>query len=349
VVTGPVRRLGLFTHLDEPGPAGEVYRYNLDLLARAEQLGVDTAWVAVRHFRSGLAGLPAAFPFLAALAVRTSRIRLGTAVVPLAFEDPIRLAEDAAVLDALSGGRVELGVGKGLGMGFSAESFRAFQIDERERDRRYTGTLAALRRILGGAALTDGGSTLYPPAPELAERIWQATSDPATTIAAAQAGDALQLTRGVPGADSGAVQAQQARTYLAHYADPNRAHSNRAHPDRPPRIGISRAVVPAASRDDALHALGVSLRASAARAGRSDAPASLGEVAAVADRLNTKYGTAADIVDQLAADPAVGLATDLIIGFSPLVPEPAAAMRLLETVTTELAPALGWSPAEALV
>ena len=339
MVTGPARRLGLFTHLDEPGPAGEVYRYNLDLLARAEQLGVDTAWVAVRHFRSGLAGLPAAFPFLAALAVRTSRIRLGTAVVPLAFEDPIRLAEDAAVLDALSGGRVELGVGKGLGMGFSAESFRAFQIDERERERRYTGALAALRRILGGAALTDVGSTLYPPAPELAGRIWQATSNSATTIAAAQAGDALQLTRGVPGADSGTVQAQQARTYLAHYA----------HPDRPPRIGISRAVVPAASRDDALRALGVSLRASAARAGRSDAPASLGEVAAVADRLNTKYGTAADIADQLAADPAVGLATDLIIGFSPLVPEPAEATRLLETVTTELAPALGWSPAEALV
>ncbi|HEY1673250.1 MAG TPA: LLM class flavin-dependent oxidoreductase [Streptosporangiaceae bacterium] len=344
MVTGQARRLGLFTHLDEPGPAGEVYRYNLDLLARAEQLGVDTAWVAVRHFRSGLAGLPAAFPFLAALAVRTSRIRLGTAVVPLAFEDPIRLAEDAAVLDALSGGRVELGVGKGLGMGFSAESFRAFQIDERERERRYTSALAALRRILGGAPLTDVGSTLYPPAPELAERIWQATSDPATTIAAAQAGDALQLTRGVPGADSGAVQAEQARTYLAHYV-----HPDRAHPDRPPRIGISRAVVPAASRDDALHALGVSLRASAARAGRSDAPASRAEVAAVADRLNTKYGTAADIADQLAADPAVGLATDLIIGFSPLVPEPAEATRLLETVTTELAPALGWSPAEALV
>jgi alkanesulfonate monooxygenase SsuD/methylene tetrahydromethanopterin reductase-like flavin-dependent oxidoreductase (luciferase family) len=335
-----VTRLGLFTHLDEPGPAGPVYRYNLGLLARAEQLGVDTAWVAVRHFRSGLAGLPAAFPFLAALAVRTSRIRLGTAVVPLAFEDPIRLAEDAAVLDALSDGRVELGVGKGLGMGFSAESFRAFRVDEDERDQRYRDALAALRRILAGAPLTDTGSTLYPPAPELATRIWQATSNPATTIAAARAGDALQLTRGVPGAaDSGAVQAEQARAYLAHYR----------HPDRPPRIGISRAVVPAASREDALEVLGASLRASAIRAGRGDAPGSLAEVAAVADRLNTKYGTTEEIVAALAADPAVGLATDLIIGFSPLVPGPAEAEQLLETVTTELAPALGWSPAAALV
>ena len=335
-----VTRLGLFTHLDEPGPAGQVYRYNLGLLARAEQLGVDTAWVAGRHFRSGLAGLPAAFPFLAALAVRTSRIRLGTAVVPLAFEDPIRLAEDAAVLDALSDGRVELGVGKGLGMGFSAESFRAFRIDEDERDQRYRDALAALRRILAGAPLTDAGSTLYPPAPELATRIWQATSNPATTIAAARAGDALQLTRGVPGAaDSGAVQAEQARAYLAHYR----------HPDRPPRIGISRAVVPAASREDALEVLSASLRASAIRAGRDDAPGSLAEVAAVADRLNTKYGTTEEIVAALAADPAVGLATDLIIGFSPLVPGPAEAEQLLETVTTELAPALGWSPAAALV
>jgi alkanesulfonate monooxygenase SsuD/methylene tetrahydromethanopterin reductase-like flavin-dependent oxidoreductase (luciferase family) len=335
-----VIRLGLFTHLDEPGPAGAVYRYNLDLLARAEELGVDTAWVAVRHFRSGLAGLPSAFPFLAALAVRTTRIRLGPAVVPLAFEDPIRLAEDAAVLDALSDGRLELGVGKGLGMGFSAESFRAFKIDEGERNRRYTGALAALRRILAGAPLTEAGSTLYPPAPGLAGRIWQATSDPATTIAAARAGDALLLTRGVPGrADSGAVQAEQARTYLAHYR----------HPDRPPRIGISRAVVPAASCDDALRALGISLRASAARSGQGDAPGSRAEVAAVADRLNTRYGPAGDIAAALAADPAVGLATDLIIGFSPLVPDPAEAERLLVTVTAELAPALGWSPAGTLV
>ena len=335
-----VSRLGLFTHLDEPGPAGAVYRYNLDLLARAEELGVDTAWVAVRHFRSGLAGLPSAFPFLAALALGTTRIRLGPAVVPLAFEDPIRLAEDAAVLDALSDGRLELGVGKGLGMGFSAESFRAFKIDEGERNRRYSGALTALRRILAGAPLTEAGSTLYPPAPGLAGRIWQATSDPATTIAAARAGDALLLTRAVPGsAGSGAVQAEQARTYLAHYR----------HPDRPPRIGISRAVVPAASRDDALAALGVSLRASAARSGRGDVPASGAEVAAVADRLNTKYGTTAEIAAALAADPAVALATDLIIGFSPLVPDPAEAERLLTTVTTELAPALGWSPAGALV
>jgi alkanesulfonate monooxygenase SsuD/methylene tetrahydromethanopterin reductase-like flavin-dependent oxidoreductase (luciferase family) len=332
------RRLGLFSHLDEPGSPVEVYRRNLDLFVAAEDLGVDTAWVAVRHFHSDLAGLPSAFPFLAALAARTQRIRLGTAVIPLAFEDPIRLAEDAAVLDALSDGRLELGVGKGLGMGFSTESFAAFHIDDAERERRYVDTLSALRRILGGAALTEAGSCLYPPAQGLAGRIWQATANMSTTIAAAEAGDALQLHRTVPGADPGAVQARQAETYLAHYDSP-----------RPPRIGISRAVVPASSREAALRALGESLQESAARQGRTDAPATPAEVAAVAERGNTKYGTAQQIADELAADPAVALSTDLILGFNPLVPALDESHRLLEIVTSELAPALGWSPAGALV
>jgi alkanesulfonate monooxygenase SsuD/methylene tetrahydromethanopterin reductase-like flavin-dependent oxidoreductase (luciferase family) len=333
------RRLGLFTHLDEPGTATDVYRHNLDLFVAAERLGVDTAWVAVRHFRSNLAGLPSAFPFLAALSARTERIGLGTAVVPVAFEDPIRLAEDAAVLDALSGGRVELGVGKGLGMGFSTETFRAFQIDDSERERRYVDGLAALRRVLNGAALTDNGSTLYPPAAGLADRIWQATANLDTTRAAAAAGDALQLHRGVPNADAGVVQAQQARHYLDAFQ----------HPWKSPRIGISRAVVPAAGKVAALEAIGDSLAASAARLGKTDVPTTLEAVAALADRINTKYGTPEQIADELAADQAVQLATDLIIGFTPLVPALDQAFRLLEIVTSQLAPALGWSPAGAFV
>jgi hypothetical protein len=224
-------------------------------------------------------------------------------------------------------------------MGFSTETFRAFQIDDAERERRYVDGLAALRRVLSGVALTDNGSTLYPPAAGLADRIWQATANLDTTVAAAAAGDALQLHRGVPNADSGVVQAQQAQLYL----------DNFRHPWKSPRIGISRAVVPAASKVAALEAIGDSLRASAARLGKTDAPTTLTEVATWADRINTKYGTPDEIADQLHADPAVQLSTDLIIGFTPLVPATDHAFRLLEIVTAELAPALGWSPAGALV
>jgi len=335
-------RLGLFSHLDEPGPAGEVYRRAVELFAYAERLGVDTAWVAVRHFHSGLAGLPSGLVFLAALAARTERIGLGTAVVPLAFENPIRLAEDAAVLDAVSGGRVELGVGKGLGMGLSTETFAAFGVDDRERERRYVEALTALRRTLDGEALTEAGSSLHPPAPGLTGRIWQATGSLATTVAVAEAGDALQVHRGVPGAtDSGAVQAEQIRVYLRAYRGP-----------RPPRVGISRGIVPAESREHALDLIRASLRANAVRQGRLAELAeldSLAEVAAVAERLNTKYGTVDQVVEQLAADPAVALATDLIVGFTPAVPTFEQARDLVEVVATRIAPALGWRRQTALV
>jgi alkanesulfonate monooxygenase SsuD/methylene tetrahydromethanopterin reductase-like flavin-dependent oxidoreductase (luciferase family) len=332
------KRLGLFTHLDEPGPPGDVYQQNLELLAHAERLGVDTAWVAMRHFHSGLAGLPSAFVFLAALAARTTRIGLGSAVVPLVFEDPIRLAEDAAVLDALSAGRVELGVGKGLGMGFSTESFAAFRIDDTERDHRYVQSLTALRRILADAPLTEAGSSLYPPAPGLAGRIWQATSSRSTTVAAAEAGEGLQLHRTVAGAtDPGAVQAAQIRVYLDAYRG-----------SRAPRVGVSRGIVPAANRRAALELIRESVRGNAVRLNRADAPDTLAEVAIVADRMNTKYGTPDEIVAQLTSDPAVAMATDLIMGFTPAVPSFAHSRTLVEAVVAEIAPALGWQPATVL-
>jgi alkanesulfonate monooxygenase SsuD/methylene tetrahydromethanopterin reductase-like flavin-dependent oxidoreductase (luciferase family) len=334
-----IQRLGLFSHVDEPGDAGDVYRATVELFTHAERLGVDTAWVAVRHFHSALAGLPSAFVLLSALATRTTRIGLGTAVVPLAFENPIRLAEDAAVLDALSGGRVELGVGKGLGMGFSTESFAAFHIDDGEREQRYTQALAALRGILTDTPLTDSGSTLYPPAAGLAERIWQATATPATTVAAAEAGDALQVHRGVPGAaDSGAVQAEQIRTYLNAYRGAG-----------PPRVGLSRGIVPADSRVAALELIRDALRANAVRQGKGPGPDRLDEVAAFADRMNTKYGSTEEVVDQLAGDPAVALATDLIVGFTPAVPTFAHSRELVELVAAQIAPALGWRHEPALV
>jgi alkanesulfonate monooxygenase SsuD/methylene tetrahydromethanopterin reductase-like flavin-dependent oxidoreductase (luciferase family) len=331
------KRLGLFTHLDEPGSPTEVYHQHLDLLAHAERLGIDTAWVAVRHFHSGLAGLPSAFVFLAALAARTTRIGLGSAVVPLVFEDPIRLAEDTAVLDALSGGRVELGVGKGLGMGFSTESFAAFRIDDAERDRRYVRSLAALRRILADAPLTEAGSSLYPPAPGLIGRIWQATSSRSTTVAAAEAGEGLQLHRTVAGAtDPGAVQAAQIQVYLDAYRGAG-----------PPRVGISRGIVPADSRRAALELIRDSLRTNAVRL-NAEAPDTLAEVAAVADRMNTKYGSTDHVIEQLVTDPAVALATDLIIGFTPAVPSFEHSRALVEVVAAEIAPALGWQPATVL-
>jgi len=105
--------LGFLSHLHGTSPPHQLYRDYLELFVAAEELGFDSAWVAQHHFDAASGRLPSPFTFLAAVAERTRRIHLGTAVLTLPLEDPVRVAEDAAVLDALSGGRVELGVGSG--------------------------------------------------------------------------------------------------------------------------------------------------------------------------------------------------------------------------------------------
>src|SRR6185503_18727813 len=108
------KRLGFFTRLlDETGPA-ERYRLAIAQIVHAERVGFDSAWVAQHHFHEDEGGLPAPFVFLAQVAARTSRIRLGTGIVTLPLELPVRVAEDAAVLDLMRGGRRP-----GAGTGFT--------------------------------------------------------------------------------------------------------------------------------------------------------------------------------------------------------------------------------------
>lgn len=103
--------LSFTSYLEDGVDARDSLEDGIALVRHAEELGLDGAWLRVRHFERALTG---AFPFLAALARETSRIRIGTAVVPMAGESPVRLAEDAATVDLLSGGRLELGVSGGI-------------------------------------------------------------------------------------------------------------------------------------------------------------------------------------------------------------------------------------------
>ncbi|MGO1255483.1 LLM class flavin-dependent oxidoreductase, partial [Microbacterium gubbeenense] len=107
-MTGP--RLGFFSRLLEDAPAADRYRFALEQIEAADRAGFSSAWVAQHHFSRDEGGLPSPLVLLAAAAARTTRIRLGTAVLTLPIDDPVRAAEDASVLDAMSGGRVQLGV-----------------------------------------------------------------------------------------------------------------------------------------------------------------------------------------------------------------------------------------------
>src|SRR6516165_1677100 len=109
-------RLGFLTHVEGHADLATLYRRLITQFVAAE-LGFDSGWIAQHHFEDGRSGAGAgAAPFvlLAGVAERTSRIRLGTAVMTIPLENPLRLAEDAATVDLISGGRVELGIGSGF-------------------------------------------------------------------------------------------------------------------------------------------------------------------------------------------------------------------------------------------
>jgi alkanesulfonate monooxygenase SsuD/methylene tetrahydromethanopterin reductase-like flavin-dependent oxidoreductase (luciferase family) len=82
------------------------------LINEAESLGVDSLWLAEYHFNPGRV-MAAPVTILSNVAARTKNIRLGTAVILLPLANPIRVAEEIATLDLISGGRVEFGIGRG--------------------------------------------------------------------------------------------------------------------------------------------------------------------------------------------------------------------------------------------
>jgi probable F420-dependent oxidoreductase len=147
--------VGLFTGQIPPGIDRSFhteYRESIGLARLVERVGLDGAWVSEHHF-SADGYQPSLLPMLAAFAAVTERIVLGTGVVLAPFHDPIRLAEDFAVVDQISGGRVICG----LGIGWRDEEFREFNIDIKTRARRLTEIVEVLRLAWGDDRFDHGG------------------------------------------------------------------------------------------------------------------------------------------------------------------------------------------------
>src|ERR671912_1919600 len=109
--TRPLRKLGFLTiGLFDPADPALGHESTLQIIERGERLGFDSAWLRHRHLQFGISS-PVAV--MAAATQRTRRIELGTAVIPLGWENPLRLAEDLATVDILSGGRLNPGVSVG--------------------------------------------------------------------------------------------------------------------------------------------------------------------------------------------------------------------------------------------
>lgn len=326
------KRLGFFTRLLDQADAAERYRLATAQIIHAERCGFDSAWIAQHHFHEDEGGLPAPFVFLAQVAARTSRIRLGTGIVTLPLEFPIRVAEDAAVLDLMSGGRLEVGIGPGG----NHSAFAAFGLDSADR-----GTLLVRHRALMVDAWEGrplpGGDRLYPGNPELAGRIWQATFTVEGARRAGAAGDGLMLSRtqprpaGTHGQTLSDIQVPMIDAYLE--ALPA---------GRAPRIVASRTVFAA---DDGREARRLAeagharIQARLVATGRSDGTESVAELIAASD---VHCGTPDDVVASLQADGALARATDLVVQVHSVDPPHPFILRSIELVSEVVAPALGW-------
>jgi alkanesulfonate monooxygenase SsuD/methylene tetrahydromethanopterin reductase-like flavin-dependent oxidoreductase (luciferase family) len=119
----------------------QIYREFVDYVCEAEELGFDSVFLVEHHF-TGQAQVSATLTLLGYLAARTSRMRLGTAVTVLPWHNPVLLAEQAATVDLLSGGRLDLGIGRG----YRHNEFSGFCIPVEEAGERYDEALAVIRK-----------------------------------------------------------------------------------------------------------------------------------------------------------------------------------------------------------
>jgi len=124
------------------GPeTGQGFRDYLDFNVEAEALGYHSSFSVEHHF-TGWNQVSATLTLLTCLAMRTSTLRLGTAVIVLPWHHPVLLAEQAATLDLISGGRLDFGIGKG----YRHSEFKGFGIPQQQAEARFEEALAVIQR-----------------------------------------------------------------------------------------------------------------------------------------------------------------------------------------------------------
>ncbi|WP_343550422.1 putative FMN-dependent luciferase-like monooxygenase [Pantoea sp.] len=301
------KRIGFFTRLLDDTTAQQRYRLATEQIQHAERNGFDSAWIAQHHFHEHEGGLPSPLLFLAHVAAHTRTIRLGTAIITLAMENALRVAEDAAVLDLLSNGRLEVG----LGSGGTPTSFLPFGLTIEQRASVFTDHLHQLLSAWRGDTLAHPDNRLYPAAPTLAQRVWIATFSVDGAALAGQAGHGLMLSRTQPRpADQPDLALDQIQN---------------------PMIDAYLAALPA----------GVTPRILASRttfvADSTDYARRLAKPNVIAD---AHYGDAKTVLASLLADSTLQRATDISFQVHSIDPPHADILRSIELIAEYIAPAL---------
>lgn len=317
--------------------AGEALTQAIELAVNAEELGVNGAFFRVHHFARQQAS---PFPLLAAIAARTSRIEIGTGVVDMRYENPLYAAEEAAAVDLISGGRLQLGVSRGSPEpalnGAASFGYRPAQGQtDADMAREHT---ALFRKAISGAGVapadpryagTSGLLPVQPQSPGLERRIWWGAGTRKTAQWAGEQGMNLMsstlLTEdtGVPFDE---LQAEQIEVFRAAWAAAGHGFT--------PQVSVSRSVLPIVDEEDHRYFGGSALRDVRDQVGRID-----GSIA----RFGKSYVGVPDVVaEQLSKDAAVK-AADLVMLTVPNQLGVEFNTKLLGNITRHIAPAIGWT------
>jgi len=177
--------------------SGQGFKDYVDYNIEAEALGYASTFVVEHHF-TGFGQVSASMNLLTWVAAKTSTIRVGTAVMVLPWHNPVLLAEQAATLDLLSGGRLEFGVGKG----YRNNEFESFCIDPAEADERFEEALGLIMKSFTSNERFSHNGKYWkfkdiivepPPAQRPHPRMWMAAGSPGSIKKVAERGFNLML------------------------------------------------------------------------------------------------------------------------------------------------------------
>jgi len=332
----PLEKLGFLTiglfDGDDPGPGHET---TLQVIELGEQLGFDSAWVRHRHLQYGISS-PVAV--LAAATQRTRRIELGTAVIPLGWENPLRLAEDLATVDVLSGGRLNPGVSVGPPMHWDDVKSALYPDTADVEDFSYERVARLMRFVRGERAGSFAGKEgvveewsdrVQPHSPGLAARMWYGGGSLSSARWAGENGMNF-LTSSVVRADDSTDFAEIQHRLIRAFRE--------AHPDGDAaRVSQGLVVIPtdsATAEQRAKYAAYVE-----ARTPRTSTPQGPGRLLFARDLI----GTADEIAEQLYAHAGFREVSEVAFA----LPFSFAAEdyeQILTDIATKLGPALGWQP-----
>jgi len=328
----PLRKLGFLTIglFDEADPR-RGHETTLEIIELGERLGFDSAWVRHRHLQFGISS-PVAV--LAAASQRTTRIELGTAVMPVGWENPLRLAEDLATVDILSGGRLNPGLSVGPPRNYDQLKEALYPDTADAEDFSYE----RVRRLLDfvrGKPVTDGGiegfevfsDKVQPQSPGLGQRMWYGGASLRSAEWAAENGMNF-LTSSVVKAeeddDFARIQLSHIRAFRAHHTDGDSA-----------RVSQGLVVIPT---DTASPEQRAKYEAYARkRLPRTAAPQGPARMLFAPDFVGTSEQIAEQLYDHVAFREITEVAFALPFTF-----DHEDYVQILTDIATKLGPALGW-------